>query len=365
MTKINLIIASLAAIGLIAGLIVGWLIKRRRTGSSSSETDKSKPCSPSGETKKSKPVGITMTLEPKDKVVVSLKGETAVIDWGDGSPVETATLNLKADVKLEHTYDQTQTYTLKITGETITDFTCVKAGITNLDINLPAIIRVNCYWNKLSDLDMSDCPELKMLNCEGNKELKNLNVNKNSKLEDLKFSNDQLTTLDVSKNTALKHLYCSNNQLTSLDTSNNPELVFLWCEDNKLTNLNISANTKLMSLQCHRNQLTTLDVSKNSAMTSFFCGHNQLTSLDVSNNTKLTSLHCNNNQLTELDMTNQNKITTIDCQSNQLSADALNNLFNTIQDNPGAGNKNIYYRSNPGTDACDKNIIEQKGWTVK
>ena len=44
---------------------------------------------------------------------------------------------------------------------------------------------------------------------------------------------NQLTSLDVSKNTALEYLYCSDNQLTSLDVSNTA-LTNLYCYKNKI-----------------------------------------------------------------------------------------------------------------------------------
>ena len=43
---------------------------------------------------------------------------------------------------------------------------------------------------------------------------------------------NQLTTLDVSNNTKLEYLDCYNNQLTNLDLSNNTELKLLYCDNN-------------------------------------------------------------------------------------------------------------------------------------
>jgi len=54
--------------------------------------------------------------------------------------------------------------------------------------------------------------------------------------------------LDVSKNTELEALYCSSNQLSVLDVSRNPELKYLWCGFNLLSELNITNNKKLINL---------------------------------------------------------------------------------------------------------------------
>ena len=103
---------------------------------------------------------------------------------------------------------------------------------------------------------------------------------------------NQLTQLDVSNNTKLTGLFCDNNPLTQLNVSNNTELTYLWCYLNSLTQLDVSNNTKLTDLNCCSNQLTQLNVSNNTELTSLYCSNNQLTQLDVSNNTELTNLSC-------------------------------------------------------------------------
>jgi len=50
---------------------------------------------------------------------------------------------------------------------------------------------------------------------------------------------NQLTFLDLSQNTALTTLYCRDNQLTSLDVSNNTALTYLYCDNNQLTSLDV------------------------------------------------------------------------------------------------------------------------------
>ena len=121
-----------------------------------------------------------------------------------------------------------------------------------------------------------------------------------TRLEYLNCDYNQLTSLDVSNNTALTVLDCSSNQLTSLDVSNNTALTWLDCEDNELTSLDVSNNTALTGLDCSSNQLTSLDVSNNTALTELWCDGNQLTSLDLRNNTALTNLSCSGNPLTKI-----------------------------------------------------------------
>ena len=111
-------------------------------------------------------------------------------------------------------------------------------------------------------------------------------------------------------------------------------------------------------------ELTSLDVSKNSALTHLWCFDNQLTSLDVSKNTKLIYLSCFKNQLTSLDVSKNIALIGLDCSANQLSTDALNDLFETLNNNTISEEKTICILYNPETDGCNQSIAISKGWTV-
>ena len=88
----------------------------------------------------------------------------------------------------------------------------------------------------------------------------------------------------------LTDLLCSDNNLTELDVSENPELVCLICYNNSLTSLNLNKNTKLRSLNCNNNKLTVLDLRENKSLSWLRCKNNCLTSLDLRNNPKIGDL---------------------------------------------------------------------------
>ena len=176
---------------------------------------------------------------------------------------------------------------------------------------------LNCYSNKLTDLDISSNTALTSLNCQIN-QLTSLDVSMNTSLKKLECWLNQLTALEVSNNTALETLKCYSNQLTALDVSNNTKLTTLDCHSNQLSTLNVS-NNALKTLDCSENQLETLNFSDNDALTSLNCSSNQLTALDVSQNTALSSLNCSSNKLSTLDVSNNTMLTTLDCSSNQLA----------------------------------------------
>lgn len=88
----------------------------------------------------------------------------------------------------------------------------------------------------------------------------------------------------------LTDLFCSDNNLTELDVSENPELKRLICYNNSLTSLNLNKNTKLGSLNCNNNKLTVLDLRENKSLSWLRCNNNCLTSLDLRNNPQIRDL---------------------------------------------------------------------------
>lgn len=88
----------------------------------------------------------------------------------------------------------------------------------------------------------------------------------------------------------LTDLFCSDNNLTELDVSENPELKRLICYNNSLTSLNLNKNTKLESLNCNKNKLTVLDLRENKSLWWLRCNNNCLTSLDLRNIPKIRDL---------------------------------------------------------------------------
>ena len=203
---------------------------------------------------------------------------------------------------------------------------CNDNSLISLDIsNNTALIDLYCTYNELTSLDVSSNTALTYLRCSDNL-LTSLDVGNNVALIDLSCDYNKLTSLNVSNNTALIYLDCSSNSLTLLDISNNTSLIDLSCADNKLASLDVSNNTALTRLSCSGNSLTLLDVSKNFALTYLNCSINPLTSLDVSKNVALTDLTCSNNKLTSLNVSSNTAMTWLVCPNNSLtSLDVSNN----------------------------------------
>ncbi|WP_291133235.1 DUF7619 domain-containing protein [Flavobacterium sp. UBA7682] len=123
---------------------------------------------------------------------------------------------------------------------------------------------------------------------------------------DVKSSNiSSLTGIEAFNN--LIYLDCSYNQLSSLNVSNLTNLNNLNCRYNQLQSLlNISNCISLIQLACDNNQLMSFDVNNLTNLKNLFCFENQLSNLDVSTLTSLNNLGCSDNQLTLLNIKNNN-----------------------------------------------------------
>ncbi len=204
--------------------------------------------------------------------------------------VNNSSININMDGEIQVAEANSYAGMINVNSENISDLTGIEAFLN--------ITSLECDYNQLTTLDVSNSTYLDVLFC----------------------SNNQLTSLDVSNNTFLTILVCHNNQLTSLDVSYNVYLYALALEGNQLTSIDLSDNTVLATLNLFNNQLTSLDVSNNTALNTIGCSNNQLTSLDVSNNLVLDILHCEANQLTSLDVSNNTLLNELWCgYSSQLS----------------------------------------------
>lgn len=204
--------------------------------------------------------------------------------------------------------------------KSLTDLNCYENKLENLDISQNiALTNVVCGSNQLTNLDLSQNIALTTLNCNSN-QLTNLDLSRNIALIKVVCTNNQLIGLDFSQNKALKAVYCFNNEISNLRLDENFELTKLNCAVNKLKSLVLPVNGKLKELDCGGNDLKNLDVSQNVTLTHLYCWYNQLKSLDVSQNKSLFELYCDSNEINSLDVSQNKVLTHLNCTFNKLKS---------------------------------------------
>lgn len=166
---------------------------------------------------------------------------------------------------------------------------CYYNNLTTIDLsNNKKLSYINCHHNQLKELDVSGLPLLKTFYC-GHNALPSIDVSKNEKLEDFDCQDNHLDTLNVSQNKELVKLSCGTNNLTELDVRENKKLKELSCYESKLSNLDLRNQTELEVLKCWKNPLSALNVSANTKLKKLFVSNTNLTSLDATNNTALAT----------------------------------------------------------------------------
>ena len=239
---------------------------------------------------------------------------TALYDGGTQNADGTSTLE-ESDL----TAIATKTYLSEHNYESLTTFAGIGyySGLTWLE----------CYANKLTELNVSGLTKLEILQC-GNNQLTSLDVSSLANLKSLGCGGNKLTSLDVSGLTKLETLECSNNQLTMLNISNLPALTKITCNENySLTSLELNNLPKLDRLECYRSGLTSLSISATPELTYLDCNMGKLISLDASGLSSLTYLNCSYNySIASLKVSGLSSLQTLQCYSNKLESLDLRGL---------------------------------------
>ena len=119
--------------------------------------------------------------------------------------------------------------------------------------------------------------------------------------------------------TMLTYLNCSFNNLDNLDLSNNTQLTSVNCRYNDIVDLNLSNLTSLETVVCSANWMETLDLSDNLSLEYLKSKYNvRLSDLDLSIHQNLTYVNCYGSELHTLDIKNGNNtnITFFDARYN-------------------------------------------------
>ena len=186
--------------------------------------------------------------------VYGIKGDiNRTYNYGDDGVITTE--ELEKVVRLSIGYSDIENYEGIELFTELTQLTCPQTSIKTFDLKLPKLVTLDCSDSKMTKIDMSGCPELKVLLCRRSYSLESIDLSKNTKLEYLECESCALTTLDVSKCTELLQLVCYRNKLSTVDVSNLSKLKSLDIYGNPISALNISGCESLNWLIITLNQL--------------------------------------------------------------------------------------------------------------
>lgn len=227
-----------------------------------------------------------------------------------------------------------------------------------------ALESITAYYNDLSAIDLSGCPNLYYVNLEGNS-LMEIDVTKLPELQQLDVRYNYIQSLDLTKNEKLEKLFCNDNYLTELNVFINTELMDLVCSNNQIKSLDLSANGNITNLSCDGNQLTKLNVSNMPRLKSLKCGNNQLTEIDLSQNSYLEKFWGQNNRFTFLDFYYNQGINTIDIRNNAgMTPCSLNYMYQTLSGlEKTSPNTNLWLEGS-NAETSNTSLATELKWTV-
>jgi len=209
----------------------------------------------------------------------------------------------------------------QVLKENIQDVTILNIPSRNIENltgieDFTALEELDCGFNKLNNLDVSQNINLKKLICGGGESvLTNLDLSHNQLLEHLDCRNTLVQNINITGLQQLKYLNVWGNQLSELDISTNINLTELRCDSNQITSLDVSNNPLLVVLMCSNNLISELDLSNNPNLYSVICDFNEIENLDISNIPNLQLLLCSYNQLESLNLKNRAEMETFDFES--------------------------------------------------
>ncbi|MBL7665642.1 MAG: hypothetical protein JNM93_10965, partial [Bacteriovoracaceae bacterium] len=210
-----------------------------------------------------------------------------------------------------------------------------------------ALEQLRLQGNKLSAIDLSNLPDLKILYLadvygigEGaqNNKITSLDFSNNPLLELADISYNLLPTIDVSGMVNLHTLRARTNNFTSVNLSGATALKQLWLVDPTgpgFTSIDMSTNLLLEDVQLIKVGLTTLDIDNNTLLKSLNVSGNDLTAIDISQNTILETLYLANRGMGG-PAWNTNRITTLDTSNNPVlkTLEITDNLMTTMNLTP-------------------------------
>lgn len=178
-------------------------------------------------------------------------------------------------------------------------------NLKNLD-NLQKVDINGDYNSYLKAIDFSDNINLKTIYWNG--KLNAIDISKNTALEDVFLSSQDLSILDISKNTRLKKLTIFKNNINAIDFSSNTEIETLYLSEIKMMDANFSNNSKLKDLKIYGGSLTSIKLPEISYLEKIDLSGCKISNLDLSKQFSLIEMRLNENLLENLDFSNNKNL---------------------------------------------------------
>ena len=203
-----------------------------------------------------------------------------------------------------------------------------------------------CQDNVLKNLDLTKCPDLKYLDCSGNRELSRIELSNDSLLLALDCNR---TAIDLSQYLPrwkyIGELDCRDMQLTELDLSRNPWLSFVDCSNNRIDTLSLEGS-RVEELYCNESDIRKIDMGPEMLpwLRVLSCNFNRLTELDLSLLPQLYEVGFVYNNLAYMDLSKNGRLWLV---NDDMDGDSTENYHEVVLE----GSRKLALSLIPGLDA--------------
>lgn len=268
---------------------------------------------------------------------------------------------------------------------------CNHNDISSLELAaVPQLETLRAGYTAATKLGLAVCPKLKVIDLYGLQIGDNVNLTRNTALEELDLSLTGATKVNLAANTRLRRLALARNSISSLDLSANKLIEHLDVSRNALSEIDLKPLSALRFLDVSRNALSSLDVSSADGLDSLYCAINNIPALSLPKGNKIrfldfssnivkempseiasiVYLNCADNRIESTDFSRSPSLQGLDIHANLLGKEALGKMFSQLPDINGIDvweedawwKAVLNYSDNPGTPDVSSEVPEAKGW---
>ena len=251
---------------------------------------------------------------------------------------------------------------LNLKNQFIKDATPVEA--------LKKLEKLYITYTEIPSIQVKEMPELRDLRLFGNKNIKEIDVRSNTKLDTLYIQDTQISEIDVTNNKELIDLNVNRTNLTRLILADLPKLNQVLAVKCQISSVSFKGLPAIKKIYIDNNQLTRVNLKDLPALMHLSVYNNKLQTLEL-DLPKLMFLHTHENELKSIDLSklpmlfhldiDKNPLVKIDLSSNKIIRDLRSEYIPTLEEinlRNGEYNEDAQYEIKEGNTGLKRILVD-------
>ena len=225
-------------------------------------------------------------------------------------------------------------------------------------------------YTEIPSIQVKEMPELRDLRLFGNKNIKEIDVRSNTKLDTLYIQDTQISEIDVTNNKELIDLNVNRTNLTCLILTDLPKLNQVLAVKCQISSVSFKGLPAIKKIYIDNNQLTRVNLKDLPALMHLSVYNNKLQALEL-DLPKLMFLHTHENELKSIDLSklpmlfhldiDKNPLVKIDLSSNKIIRDLRSEYIPTLEEinlRNGEYNEDAQYEIKEGNTGLKRVLVD-------